>query len=94
MKIDASVQELIGFVGHDQRPMVSTRSTNTRVRVNNGETLLIGGLIFNSADELNSKVRLLESLPLIKQLINYKGKYRKQRQLLIFITPNIVRSDI
>ena len=46
MKIDASVQELIGFVGHDQRPMVSTRSTNTRVRVNNGETLLIGGLIF------------------------------------------------
>ena len=94
MKIDASVQELIGFVGHDQRPMVSTRSTNTRVRVNNGETLLIGGMIFNSADELNSKVRLLESLPLIKQLINYKGKYRKQRQLLIFITPNIVRSDI
>ena len=94
MKIDASVQEIIGFVGHDQRPMVSTRSTNNRVRVNNGETLLIGGLIFNSADELNSKVRFLESLPLIKQLINYKGKYRKQRQLLIFITPNIVRSDI
>ena len=55
MKIDAVVQDIIGFVGHDQRPMISTRSTNTNVRVNNGETLLIGGLIFDSADEKEFK---------------------------------------
>ena len=59
MKIDAVVQDIIGFIGHDQRPMISTRATNTNVRVNNGETLLIGGLIFDSADEVNSKVPLL-----------------------------------
>ena len=70
MKIDAVVQDIIGFVGHDQRPMVSTRSTNTNVRVNNGETLLIGGLIFDSANERNSKVPLLGDLPLIKRLFN------------------------
>ena len=41
MKIDAVVQAIIGFVGKDQRPMISTRSTNTSVRVKNGETLFV-----------------------------------------------------
>ena len=59
MKIDAMVQDIIGFIGKDQRPMISTRATNTTVRVNNGETILIGGLIFDTADELVSKVPLL-----------------------------------
>ena len=93
MKIDAVVQDIIGFVGHDQRPMISTRSTNTNVRVNNGETLLIGGLIFDSADERNSKVPLLGDLPLIKRFFNYGSKDKEQRELLIFITPTIVKSD-
>ncbi len=93
MKIDAVVQDIIGFVGHDQRPMISTRSTNTNVRVNNGETLLIGGLIFDSADERNSKVPLLGDLPLIRRFFNYGSKDKEQRELLIFITPTIVKSD-
>ena len=69
MKIDAVVQDIIGFIGNDQRPMISTRSTNTTVRVNNGETLLIGGLIFDTADEAKSKVPLLGDMPLIKKTI-------------------------
>ena len=93
MKIDAVVQDIIGFVGHDQRPMISTRSTNTNVRVNNGETLLIGGLIFDSADEKNSKVPLLGDLPLIRRFFNYGSKDKEQRELLIFITPTIIKSD-
>ena len=56
MKIDAVVQAIIGFVGKDQRPMISTRSTNTTVRVNNGETLLIGGLIFDTDQEIAHNV--------------------------------------
>ena len=85
--------DIIGFVGHDQRPMISTRSTNTNVRVNNGETLLIGGLIFDSADERNSKVPLLGDLPLIRRFFNYGSKDKEQRELLIFITPTIIKSD-
>ena len=56
MKIDAIVESIIGYVGVEQRPMVSTRSTSTNVRVKNGETLLIGGLIFDTDDEDVSKV--------------------------------------
>ena len=93
MKIDAIVQDIIGFIGKDQRPMISTRSTNTNVRVNNGETLLIGGLIFDTADEMNNKVPLLGDIPIIKRLFNYNNKTKEQRELLIFITPTVVLSD-
>ena len=93
MKIDAVFQDIIGFIGNDQRPMISTRSTNTTVRVNNGETLLIGGLIFDTADEAKSKVPLLGDMPLIKKLFNYSSRDKEQRELLIFITPTVVDSD-
>ena len=93
MKIDAVVQAIIGFVGKDQRPMISTRSTNTSVRVNNGETLLIGGLIFDTDQEIASKVPLLGDIPLIKWLFRSSNKNREQRELLIFITPTVISND-
>ena len=93
MKIDAVVQAIIGFVGKDQRPMISTRSTNTSVRVKHGETLLIGGLIFDTGQEIVSKVPLLGDIPLIKYLFRSSNKNREQRELLIFITPTVISND-
>ena len=93
MKIDAVVQEIIALIGKDQRPMISTRSTSTSVRVNDGETLLIGGLIFDSANKLTSKVPILGDIPIIKTLFNYKNTDREQKELLIFITPTVVSSS-
>jgi type IV pilus assembly protein PilQ len=92
MKIDAVVQEIIGLIGKDQRPMISTRSTSTSVRVNDGETLLIGGLIFDSANQLTSKVPILGDLPIIKTFFNYNNADREQKELLIFITPTVVKN--
>ena len=92
MKIDAIVESIIGYVGVEQRPMVST-DTSTNVRVKNGETLLIGGL-FDTDDEDVSKVPFLGDLPLIKNLFNYRNTTREQRELLIFITPTVVSSSI
>ena len=94
MKIDAVVQDIIGFIGNDQRPMISTRATNTTVRVNNGETLLIGGLIFDTADEIKSKVPVLGDIPLVKKLFNYSSRNKEQRELLIFITPTVISSGV
>jgi type II secretory pathway component GspD/PulD (secretin) len=93
MKIDAVVQEIIALIGKDQRPMISTRSTSTSVRVNDGETLLIGGLIFDSSNKLTSKVPILGDIPIIKTFFNYNNSDREQKELLIFITPTVVSSS-
>ena len=94
MKIDAVVQAVVGYVGAEQRPMVSTRSTNTNVRVANGETLLIGGLIFDNDLESMSKMPFLGDIPLIKKLFRYRNTEREQRELLIFITPTVISASI
>ncbi|MFQ6606615.1 MAG: secretin and TonB N-terminal domain-containing protein [Fidelibacterota bacterium] len=92
MNINAVVQALIGFAGPDaDRPIVSERSTTTQVMVGDGETLLIGGLIFDQFIETESSVPFLGKIPLIKSLFTHKSTSTEQRELLIFITPNIIR---
>lgn len=91
MSINAVVQALVGFTGPNaDRPIISERTTTTQVRVGNGETLLIGGLIFEQEDHSVTKLPLLGNIPLIGGLFRNKSDVTKQRELLIFITPNIV----
>ena len=91
MAIDAQIQAIIGYVGPDaDRPIISTRSTNTNVRVADGRTLLIGGLIFDDENNARGKLPLLGSIPILGKLFTTSTKKTDQRELLIFITPSIV----
>ena len=90
LAINASVQSIIGYIGDDSRPIISNRETNTNVRVKNGETLLIGGMIFDTNDERISKVPILGDIPIIKHLFRYSSSQKEQKELLIFITPTII----
>ena len=91
LAIDAQIEAIIGYVGPDaDRPIVSSRSTSTNVRVANGMTLLIGGLILNEESEAVDKVPFLGNIPLIGKLFTNRVKRSSQRELLIFITPSIV----
>ena len=90
LAINASVQSIIGYIGEDSRPIISNKETNTNVRVKNGETLLIGGMIFDTEEEKISKLPILGDLPLIKNLFRYSSSKKEQKELLIFITPTII----
>ena len=91
LAINAQIQAIIGYVGPDaDRPIVSTRSTQTNVRVADGRTLLIGGLILNDESQAVDKVPLLGNLPIIGKLFTNTVTKTSQRELLIFITPSIV----
>ncbi len=91
MNINAVVQALVGFTGPNaDRPIISERTTTTQVKVGNGETLLIGGLIFEQEAHNESRVPLLGRIPLLGRLFRNTADDTKQRELLIFITPNIV----
>ena len=74
--------------------MISTRSTNTNVRVKDGETLLIGGLIFDSDQKTEAKVPILGQIPLIKSFFRSTDKDKEQKELLIFITPTVVTDKL
>ena len=92
MNINAAVQAITGYVGAEQRPIVSNRTTTTNVMVRNGETLLIGGLIFDQDDLTVGKFPVLGDLPFFRKFFRTNSKKKSQNELLIFITPTIISS--
>ena len=73
-------------------PLITSARTKSRVRLRNGQTTMIGGLIENSKSKNKSSVPLIGEIPLIGRL--FKGSYKEEKdhQLLIFITPRVVNS--
>ncbi len=91
LNLTATVQALVGFAGpNSDRPIVSDRSTTTRVMVGDGETLLIGGLIFDQVNESTTSPPIIGSIPFLKRFFTHTRTSTEQRELLIFITPNII----
>ncbi len=94
IKLNAIVEALVGMTGpNNDRPIISTRSLNNQVMVKDGETLLIGGLIFDQVIDNTKKVPVLGDIPLLKKLFTHKSSIAEQRELLLFVTPNIVKLD-
>ncbi|MBI3300026.1 MAG: AMIN domain-containing protein [Elusimicrobia bacterium] len=71
---------------------VDTREADTTVIVQDGGTVVIGGLITDSVQERVSKVPLLGDIPIIGYLFRNKFVDRKRVELLIFVTTKIVPS--
>ena len=91
LNLTATVQALVGFAGpNGDRPIVSDRSTKTRVMVANGETLLIGGLIFDQVNRSETSPPIIGKIPILKKFFTHTRTSTEQRELLIFITPNII----
>ena len=64
---------------------------NTFVSVKNGETIVIGGLVKSQKNKTRSKVWLLGSIPLIGKLFQSEDYEDVQSDVLIFITPTVVK---
>ena len=69
---------------------INTLKVRTRVLLDNGETVVIGGIYEHQSSETVSKVPLLGDLPVIGQLFKKKGILHNRRELLIFLTPRII----
>lgn len=76
----------------DAGPRITTREADTTVRVKEGETIVIGGLIKQQDDRTKSKVPLLGDLPILGLLFSNRSKDQTQTELAVFITPKILRS--
>ncbi|EPH7898785.1 TPA: type IV pilus secretin PilQ [Neisseria gonorrhoeae] len=69
---------------------ISTKSLNTQAMVENGGTLIVGGIYEENNDNTLTKVPLLGDIPVIGNLFKTRGKKTDRRELLIFITPRII----
>ncbi len=75
--------------GKSTFPLLSVRETDTTVRVRDGQTIIIAGLIQEKIEEDHTGVPVLQSLPLMGSLFRYKSRTKKNSELVIMITPTL-----
>lgn len=84
LKVHPVVSTLTGFV--DGLPQTSSREAETTVRVMDGDTIVIAGLIREEDSKKFSKIPLLADLPLVGQLFRYEERQHKKSEIMIFVT--------
>lgn len=70
----------------------STRKIKTQIVVNSGDTAVLGGLMKDDDREETAKVPILGDIPILGWLFKSNNKSRTKTNLVVFITPKIVRN--
>jgi type IV pilus assembly protein PilQ len=73
---------------------IDTQEISTQVLVENGETIVLGGIFQQTSTSEVTKVPLLGDLPLIGKMFSSQGKLEEKRELLIFVTPKIIGTNM
>jgi type II secretory pathway component GspD/PulD (secretin) len=72
-----------------------TRTVKTMVRVQQGHTLVLGGLIDRSDEEVVRRIPLVSSIPIIGEAFIHRDTDKSTSELIVFVTPHILQeSDV
>jgi general secretion pathway protein D len=72
------------------QPIFSVRDISTKVTIWDGATLVMGGLTREEVKKVNDKIPFFGDIPLVGRLFRSKGESAQKRNLLIFVTANLV----
>ena len=96
LNMDVIKDEVAGYVdtGVGQVPTIAKREVNTAVLMEDGQTVVIGG-VYEFKDQRDlSKVPFLGDLPVIGNLFKKHGTTKSKAELLVFVTPKVIRVAI
>lgn len=86
-----SIGQLVQSATGGQVPSIDTREIVTQVLVNDGQTVVLGGILETERREAEQKVPLLGDIPVLGHLFKTTTKTDNKDELLIFVTPRILR---
>jgi general secretion pathway protein D len=72
-------------------PTLGNRKVSTKLRLRDGETGIIAGLMRGTSTEGTDGIPLLNSIPIIKEIFSSRTKVKERTDILISITPRILR---
>ncbi len=78
----------------DGNPYINKRSVETNVLVDNGETVVLGGVVERERNTNKKQVPWLGSLPIIGNLFKNDSRMEINQELLIFVTPRILQPEL
>jgi type IV pilus assembly protein PilQ len=74
-------------------PQISKENVKTSIMVKDGDTVVLGGLMKQFDQYSNQKVPLFHRIPFLGWFFKYKDKLIQKRNLLIFVTPTILKNE-
>jgi type II secretory pathway component GspD/PulD (secretin) len=89
MRVHPVVSTITG-VSAGNIPQTSSREAETTVMVQDGETIVLGGLIRDEMVKSVQEVPLLSKLPLVGELFRFRNTNHRHSEIMVFITPHIV----
>jgi len=94
--IELQVSPKVSSLGeelYEGYPSIRTREVSTRLRLKDGQTFAIGGLIQEDMQNSVTKVPILSEIPILGELFKYENDDTEKTELVIFITPRIVEDN-
>ena len=88
-----NIAEASGSLAAAQDIVTTKRSISTKVQVADDNTLVLGGLISNGRQDVESKVPILGDMPLIGGLFRSTHNQNTQQNLLVFIHPRVIDTE-
>lgn len=88
-----TVGELFVVSGTAQVPTIDTREISTQVLVDNGETVVLGGVYEQSVINSQQRVPFFADLPIVGWMFRQNSVQDDKTELLIFITPKIIKDN-
>ncbi len=91
MEVVQAADDLQGFTSFNA-PIINHRQASTTVSVGDGETIVLGGIIRHTLNQVEKKIPILGDIPLFGNLFRSSSRSGGQTELMVFLTPHIVRS--
>ncbi|MBE0536049.1 MAG: hypothetical protein IH624_10305 [Phycisphaerae bacterium] len=93
--VDMSVNLIVSQVGESVNNQLATNQldTTTHVIVNDGQTILMGGILFQNDNVVVNKVPLLGDVPLLGGLFRHTNNTLRNNELLAFVTPYVMDAN-
>ena len=89
-----SVGQVVVTSGGVNVPSIDTREISTQVLVNDGQTVVLGGILETTRRDTETKVPYIGDIPVLGRLFKTTSKQNDKAELLIFVTPKILREGV
>jgi type IV pilus assembly protein PilQ len=93
MKIEIIKEDVVSYTEITHVPTLATKKAITELLVDDGDTLVIGGITKSSNSDGDSGVPYLAKIPVLGYLFGTKNNVSRNEELLIFMTPRIVQLE-
>ncbi len=91
LMLEPEISSIAGFKGpNNDIPMVKVRKTKTTVRVRDGQTIFLAGLLSEEETEQRRKLPILGQIPLLGVLFSHSQSVKRRTNLIIEIKPKII----